>query len=295
MNLEKNSDPSDSSLSENKPFIDLEDHWASREIIALTKRQVIQSDEENLFHPETKITTDQFIMWAMRTHFENMRDADYFTYATDNGLIEDYDRVNLENPIERRQVARIVHDTLRSEFNEKDEPNWSAAKKLRDIYSCRTCVQHIAQVYVKGIMDPEQPDLFNVTGPLTRAQAAVIILRMIDKTERTRKADVIMLERVKIDPAQARELLLKDQRTLLFDVRSIEAYQEGHLAGSKALALEKITNNPSAVSPNKDTPIILYCQKGYRSSLAADLLVRAGYSRIYTIPGVSNFEYDLVR
>ena len=75
--------------------------------------------------------------------------------------IEDYDLVNRIKWIERRQVARIVHDTLRIEMNEKDEGDWTAAKEMSDLYSCRTCVQHISQVYIKGIVDPEKPNVFN--------------------------------------------------------------------------------------------------------------------------------------
>jgi hypothetical protein len=69
-------------------------------------------------------------------------------YALHKCIIEDYDMTNINSPIERRSAARIVHETLLTELRKKDEGQWSAAEKLRDLYTCHTCVIHIAQIYV---------------------------------------------------------------------------------------------------------------------------------------------------
>ena len=38
-------------------------------------------------------------------------------------------------------------------FGIKDLDNIDPAEILRDLYDCRVCVNHIAQIYLRGIMD----------------------------------------------------------------------------------------------------------------------------------------------
>ncbi|QYR24160.1 rhodanese-like domain-containing protein [Paenibacillus sp. sptzw28] len=75
----------------------------------------------------------------------------------------------------------------------------------------------------------------------------------------------------------------------MVDVRTHEDYKIGHIQESICIPLQDISNNPFSVCDRKDTPLILYCQKGYKSSLAAQALIDAGYSRIYTIPGIEQY------
>ena len=53
----------------------------------------------------------------------------------------------------RKTAARLVHEWLLSVRGEPDEPDIGPALVLADIYDCHACVDHIGQVYVKGIMD----------------------------------------------------------------------------------------------------------------------------------------------
>ena len=278
-------------------FVDIENHWAKQNIQELSKRQIIHLGNEGLFYPDQKITTEQFISWIVNSYYKtgmNESISNQLSYAIEKGLFEDYDLVNSKKWIERRQVARIVHDTLRIEMNEKDEDDWTAAKELNDLYSCRTCVQHISQVYIKGIVDPEKPNVFNPTGELTRAEAATVILKMIDRSKRSPRLDNGKNSPIELSPAQARELLSDYKTAVLLDVRSRALYDEGHLSNSLSFPLESIHNNPNQLNQKKDVPIVLYCQKGYKSRLAAELLIEAGFENVYTIPGLSDFGYELI-
>ena len=158
------------------------------------------------------------------------------------------------------------------------------------MYSCRTCVQHISQVYVKGIIDPFQPTYFNVTGPLTHAEAAVILLRMIDSTKRKPRMKRENTAVAALTPDQATALFEEHKKAQLLDVRSQEEYQESHLPNSVSAPLETM----SQLNLEKETPLVLYCQKGFKSQLAAELLIEAGYLHVYTIPGIGTFDYKYV-
>lgn len=234
-----------------------------------------------------KITTEEFITLLLQSCDASISEP--LNYAMAKGIAEDYDLVHSDREISRRQVARIVHDTLRIELHEKDEDDWMAAKDLKDLYSCRTCVQHISQVYVKGIVEPDKPNIYNVDGHMTRAEAAAVLLKMIDRTKRNPKLAEKKKGANALSPEQARIILTEEKTAVLLDVRMHEDYQRGHLKESLSLPLDEVKH----VHYEKHTPIVLYCQIGYKSHLAAELLVEAGYTQVYTIPGVSDYDYEL--
>lgn len=257
-------------------------------------------DAEDEYHPENLVTTEQFVSMVISSSRGSIEPArgswssGYMDYALHKGIIEDYDLTHQSNPIERRSAARIVHEALLTEFGEKDEHEWSAAFKLRDLYSCRTCVMHIAQVYAKGIMLGREHNMFDVAGSLTRAEAAEVVARMIDKELRIPQTEDSGSRSKHLTPDEAWELMLNDHTAMLVDVRTHEEHQTGHLQESTCIPLQDLINNPFSVCGRKDTPLILYCKKGYMSSAAAQVLIDAGYSSVYTIPGIEQYPYTTI-
>jgi rhodanese-related sulfurtransferase len=268
----------------------------------LVKTTVISNMAElNLSAIDDVITTEQFVTMIFKNSKVNIepthegRSYEYMNYALHKGIIDDYDMTNISNPIERRSAARIVHEMLLTEFGEKDEDEWSTAKKLSDLYTCHTCVIHIAQMYVKGIMLGRDNYVFDVHCPITCAEAAAIVVRMLDKKQRIPQIEDRVFKIKSLSPDEAWELMLDNSRAMLIDVRTSEEYKIGHIFGSICIPLNDISNNPFSVCENKDTPIIFYCQMGYKSSVAAQILIDVGYSRIYIIPGIAQYQYDLTQ
>jgi len=261
--------------------------------------ETTHDDAEDDVQPGAPITTEEFVAMVIRSskgHIEPSRgswSSGYMDYALHKGIVEDYDLTNMSNPIERRSAARIVHEALVTEFGEKDEHEWSAAEKLRDLYSCRTCVMHIAQVYVKGIMLGREPDMFDGEGSLTRAEAAEVVARMHVREQRIHQTRGSVFQSKHLTPDEAWELMLHDHTAMVVDVRTNEEYAAGHLPDSICIPLHDLSNNPYSVCVRKDTPLILYCQRGYKSSLAAQLLIDAGFRRVYTIPGIEQYPYTI--
>lgn len=279
---------------------DIDNHWAKAYIIKLIERGIIPGMNGDLFHPEDKVTTEQFVTMVIRSSKGNIEptrgcwSSGYMDYALYKGIVEDYDITNISKPIERRSAARIVHEALLTEFGERDEYEWSAAENLRDLYSCHTCVMHIAQMYVKGIMLGRVNNIFDAVGSLTHAEAAEVVVRMLDREQRIPQTKGRVLQSKNLTPDEAWELMLNDNTAMLVDVRTNQDYKIGHIQESICIPLHDISNNPFSVCDRKDTPLILYCQKGYKSSLAAQALIDAGYSRIYTIPGIEQYPYNLI-
>jgi len=76
----------------------------------------------------------------------------------------------------RQQAACVVHAWLLSERMEADEPDIRAAYRLLDLLDCHTCVQHVAQVYIKGIMGDFAP-VFGMQTIVSDEEALAIAAR----------------------------------------------------------------------------------------------------------------------
>ena len=84
--------------------------------------------------------------------------------------------------------AVILHSFLQQIKHEKDEIDISSAMVLKDIYDCRICANHIAQVYVKGIMKEGRVigdmKLFDLDSEVHEEDARIYIARSKDETLR---------------------------------------------------------------------------------------------------------------
>lgn len=224
-----------------------------------------------MLNPNDFITTKQFI---------SLLEKSYGNVDIDLPSGDMYD------PMERRRLARIVHKFLLTNLNEEDEDDWSAAKDLKDSYSCRSCLIHIAQVYVKGIMDGKSVDgkkIFDLEGKVSVREAKEVIERTLDKKKRCPRVKDKKPKLINISLEQARKIMAEDRGALLVDVRSNEEHQKEHIEGSINMPLIDLSKNPHSLYEYKDRPIILYCQRGSKSLLAANLLIEAGYKNVYNI------------
>lgn len=91
------------------------------------------------------------------------------------GLIDKYESEHPESKVLRKDAAKILHLYMLKVLSLKDEEDISPASVLKDLYDCRVCVNHIAQVYLKGIMKaheyPEGMKLFDSNMELSEAEA----------------------------------------------------------------------------------------------------------------------------
>ncbi len=53
----------------------------------------------------------------------------------------------------RGDLAKMIHLYIKNVKGINDLNDISKAAVLKDLYDCRVCVDHIAQVYLRGIMD----------------------------------------------------------------------------------------------------------------------------------------------
>ena len=97
------------------------------------------------------MTRGSFIVSLLRAFGEEYEDI--FSRGLENGWLEYEDKLYSNEPIARKNAARIIHMFLLKEKGIIDLPSIHDAEVLRDLYDCRICANHIAQVYLRGIMD----------------------------------------------------------------------------------------------------------------------------------------------
>ncbi len=81
----------------------------------------------------------------------------------------------------------------------------------------------------------------------------------------------------------AAQRLSSTQPPLVIDVRTPREHEQKHIDGSVSIPLNRLADHMQSLP--KDRPLLIYCAGGYRSSLAASLLQRAGFSSVAEIAG----------
>lgn len=285
-------------------FPDIDGHWAQSYVEALAKKGIVAGMGDGLFHPNQPVTTAQFVTMVMRCGVGIIPPTDthwasgYIKEAYDRDIVIGNDLDTLDSPLIRRFAARIGLEALRSLWKEEDEENILAADKLEDLYSCNQCVWSVAQVFMKGIMIGMPDNLFHGDDNFTRAEACVVIMRMIDPELRVPQK-IELPEEVEngiITPDEALRLSNTYQNVLLVDVRPAEAFAAGHIPNSTNIPLSDIMNNLSltAIANTEDPIVIVYCQKGVTSLKAYEILKEAGYANVFNLGGLDDWPYEVV-
>ena len=86
-------------------------------------------------------------------------------------------------------------------------------------------------------------------------------------------------------PEQIKARLDKGEKFVLVDVREENEWKNGHLHGAIHLCKGIIERDIEASVADKDAEVVLYCGGGFRSVLAAENLMKMGYSNISSMDG----------
>jgi hydroxyacylglutathione hydrolase len=70
---------------------------------------------------------------------------------------------------------------------------------------------------------------------------------------------------------------------VLVDVRAPSEWEQGHLPGARHISLPELERRAGELPP--DGKVVVYCDSGYRASIGASLLQRAGLADVATMPG----------
>ena len=93
----------------------------------------------------------------------------------------------------------------------------------------------------------------------------------------------LVSETTRVSPERAAELLAADPALTLIDVRAPGERSAKSIERSVHIPLQRLAENTRDLP--RDTPLLVHCAGGYRSSSAASLLQRAGFTNVSELAG----------
>ena len=98
-----------------------------------------------------------------------------------------------------------------------------------------------------------------------------------------------------ISGAEAKALMDSESGYIIIDARTQSEYDEGHIPGAILIPEYEIADRAEKELPDKNQLILVYCRSGRRSKIAAEELVKLGYTNVKEFGGIIDWEYDIVK
>lgn len=98
------------------------------------------------------------------------------------GWVEEQDIMGQDEELDRRTAARIIHLFMRTVLGIKDSEDITPAYQLKDLFDCRVCAGHIAEVYMKGIIPAVELNgmkIFDVFRSVSEEEAEAMITALM--------------------------------------------------------------------------------------------------------------------
>lgn len=78
--------------------------------------------------------------------------------------------------------------------------------------------------------------------------------------------------------------LINSEEAVVVDTRTIDDFRKGHIVGAINLTPTDIKNGTLAVlDKHKERPVVVLCANGTASKAPAEVLVKEGFSQVYTL------------
>lgn len=99
-----------------------------------------------------------------------------------------------------------------------------------------------------------------------------------------------VIEAIEYTAAQYREVgareaagMIENVRPLILDVRTRGEYARGHIEGAVLIPVQEFQRRIGELAGRERDPVLIYCASGNRSTVAAKLLVDAGFEQVVNL------------
>jgi len=82
--------------------------------------------------------------------------------------------------------------------------------------------------------------------------------------------------------------LVNQQNAQVVDIRSKEAFDNGHIVNAINMSLEDITSGKAKTDKLKKKPVVVYCQTGKNSATVSQKLSDGGLEQVFNLQGGIN-------
>ena len=141
------------------------------------------------------------------------------------------------------------------------------------------------------LLDPERPIVL-VSEPGTETEAAVRLGRIgfdnvagyLDGGMELLEGSPELIERTeRITAGNMAQQLASEAPPLIVDVRTAGEWSGASIDGSVNVPLSRLAEELTGL--DRDRPTVVYCASGYRSAIAASVLQRSGFTRVFDLVG----------
>lgn len=98
-----------------------------------------------------------------------------------------------------------------------------------------------------------------------------------------------------ISAEEAKAIMDTETDYIIIDARTEEEFATGHIEGAILMPEYEIADRAEAELPDKDALILVYCRSGRRSKIAAEELVKLGYTDVREFGGIIDWPYETVK
>ena len=96
-----------------------------------------------------------------------------------------------------------------------------------------------------------------------------------------------------ITAEEAKKIMDSGEEHIILDTREQDEFDEGHIPGAILIPYTEMENKAEAMLPDKDKLILVYCRSGRRSKIAAESLVKLGYTNVKEFGGIIDWTYEI--
>lgn len=98
---------------------------------------------------------------------------------------------------------------------------------------------------------------------------------------------------INITAEEAKEIMDSDAEYVIVDARTAEEFAEGHIPEAILIPYDEIAEKAESILVDKNITILIYCRSGRRSKLAAEELLKLGYTDIREFGGIIDWKYEI--
>ena len=96
-----------------------------------------------------------------------------------------------------------------------------------------------------------------------------------------------------ITAEEAKQIMDSEEGYIILDVREQDEYDAGHIPGAILIPYTQIEEKANEMLPDKEQLLLIYCRSGRRSKIAAEALVKLGYTNIKEFGGIIDWPYEV--
>lgn len=203
--------------------------------------------------------------------------------ASPDGTIEDGVRMIRRNISRPLQTLRIYRgETIRLIFD-ADNRNFAISIPAFDI-EAESRADAPLEVRFKAKDEGEFPVFCSGDCPDTGDEFGKIVVMAYQGTAESQYREL---------SAQQASEFIRTENPLILDVRTQGEYETGHIKGAKLIPVQELASRIDEIQAYRDKDVFIYCRSGNRSTVAAEILSRAGFRKLHNLRyGIIEWQRD---